>query len=56
MNVTTDILTKLDIADCFEFEAWQVAFGIFAIGTLLQFAGVVAACEWDWRRGSKVKG
>ena len=33
-----------------EFEAWQVAFAIFAVGTAVQFAVVVAACEWDWRR------
>ncbi len=33
-----------------EFEAWQVAFAVFAVGTLLQFTGVVAACELDWRR------
>lgn len=35
-----------------EFEAWQVAFAIFAAGTGIQLAVVVAACEWDWRSGS----
>ena len=35
-----------------EFEAWQVAFAIFAVGTGIQLAVVVAACERDWRRGN----
>ncbi len=39
-----------------EFEAWQVAFAIFAVGTGVQLAVVVAACELNWRRRSKVKG
>lgn len=50
MDIATDVITRLAIIDRWEFEAWQVAFAVFAAGTGIQLAVAIAACEWDWRR------